>query len=110
MRSVWINVDRERLVLKLKCKKTIYNKYGKYYCKIVCVRWTNNHCSNQIQPKLQINNWTFTLEFWKYFPTYLLESLREIKIVIFKKVFYKPNIKKDQLSHKYKIKTEHWEA
>ena len=58
----------------------------------------------KIQPKLQINNWTFTLEFWKYLATYLFESLREIKNVIFKEVFYKPNIKKDQLSHKYQIK------
>ena len=37
-------------------------------------------------------------------PTYLFESLREIKNIIFKVVFYKPNIKKDQLSHKYQIK------
>ena len=37
----------------------------------------------KIQPKLQINNWTFTLEFWKYLATYLFESLREIKNVIF---------------------------
>ena len=56
------------------------------------------------QPKLQINNWPFTLEFWKYLATYLFESLREIKNVIFKEVFYKPSIKKDQLSHKYQIK------
>ena len=42
----------------------------------------------KIQPKLQINNWTFTLEFWKYLATYLFESLREIKNVIFKEVFF----------------------
>ena len=42
----------------------------------------------KIQPKLQINNWTFTLEFWKYLATYLFESLREIKIIIFKEFFF----------------------
>ena len=33
----------------------------------------------------------------------MFKSLREMKNVIFKEVFYKPKIKKDQLSHKYQI-------
>ena len=47
MCNVLINANHERLVLKLKSKKTLNNKNGKYYWKIVYVRWTNNHCSNQ---------------------------------------------------------------
>ena len=103
MRNVWINPNRERLVLKLKCKKTLYNKMENTIARL-CV-WDKliTIALIKIQPKLQINNWTFTLEFWKYLATYLFESLREMKNVIFKEVFYKPKIKKDQLSHKYQI-------